>query len=246
MIKITINPADIKLAAAKIESKVKQTELIISPRGLTEVAKAVFTITATKFIRDLALEAKNDPAKFHHIYEWNQVGSPSAKLFLLKRAKINYGELVIALEFIKSKSFVPIRKELLNPGPTGKVVSAQHIFRDKARIMEEGKPVDISSSKIMAFYSESSGNEDGIVFVPAGRTIHINHPGGTKTNHALTSYAEEWYGSRARMVVENSRLIGQIGNAVAKVVSKNKSTPTMVISTIKMISAEYSRELSVL
>jgi hypothetical protein len=242
MIRIIINPADIKVATARIENKVNQVEFAVSPKSLTEIAKATFTLTGRRFIRDLSAEAIADPAKFHHIYEWGKVGSPASKLFILKRTNVQYGNLIIQIELLKSNTIVPINPELLVPGPTGRSVSAQHIFREKAKIMEEGKPINISSSRVMAFYVK----DQGIVFVPAGTVIHVMHPGGEKTAGALAEYAHSWYATRPNMIIESSRLIGQIGNAVAAAVNTQGSSFSTVYSAIKKVTSAYSEEMVVL
>jgi len=248
MIQISVSPADIKAATLKIENKVKQAEFAVSPMAMTEIAKAAFTITAKKFIQELSLEATQNPKKYHHLYEWNKVGNPSQKLFILKRMTVQYGKLTVRLETTRSSSFVPIREELLQPGPTGKTVSSRHIFKDKASVMEEGRPVRISSSKIMVFYSDSvmrtGGN--GLVFIPSGQIINVRNPGGTQVKGALRDYSELWYATRPAMIIEKSRLFSQIGNAVAKALNMQSSSPSTVIKAIQAVTAEYSQEISVI
>lgn len=249
MIQVIVDPESIKIAKAKIENKVKQAEFAVSPRAMTEVAKAVFTITARKFIRDISLEASLNPSKYHHLYEWNKIGSPTSKLFIMKRTSVQYGNLVITFEPTKSNTFVPINPKLLVGGPTGKTVSSRYIFRDKAKVMEDGSPVEISSNKIMVFYSDNpfrDNVEDGLVFVPAGQSITVRNPGGSETKGALKTFATEWYMFKSGMTIQSSRLIGQIGNAVAAAINIQNSSTSTVLRAIQSVTAEYSQEISVM
>ena len=100
----------------------------------------------------------------------------------------------------------------------------------------------------MAFQSDGwSDREDGMVFIPRGQVVHIAHPGGEDTTDALRKFALEWYSTKTAMVVQNSTLIGRMGNAVVKEVNlNNASSATSVMKVIKAVSAKFSRELEVL
>ena len=214
--------------------------MIVSPTALTEISKAVFTITAKRFLQDLSMAAKQDPARFHHLYEWGQVGNPTQKLFIMKRTRIQYGQLQIDLIPMKSNKPVPIPTRLREPGPTGRTVSAKHIFRNKMEIMENNSPIHIYTKKTIVFSPD--GQE--LVFLPKDRMINISHPGGPRTTHALREYTHTWYSMKAPTVITQSRLIRQIANEVAKTVNKQGSNPSQVYNTIKRVNSQYSREVS--
>lgn len=102
--------------------------------------------------------ARVDQAVLHHVYEWDQVGSPSSRLYDLQYTISNLG-LSIKSSFrqstsIKAGSNVP--------------------FYDKARIMENGIPVTIKPvrAKVLAF--DDNGEQ---VFTKG--PITIVNPGGS-------------------------------------------------------------------
>ena len=101
--------------------------------------------------------ARMDPRMLHHVYEWNQVGSPNARLFDIDY-NVNGSGLSIGGTFRQST--------IVKPGSTTP-------FYDKARIMEEGIPVRIRpvNKKALAF------NDDGEEVVIAGE-VTVMEPGG--------------------------------------------------------------------
>lgn len=122
-----------------------------------------------QFFRNLGAEVKNileefidsnasvDPQTLHHMYEWNQVGQASGRLFNINAVSNGYGVNFTASfnqsQTIKDGSRVP--------------------FYDKARIIEFGIPVIIKAktSNVLAF--EDNGET---VFTPG--PIGVTNPGG--------------------------------------------------------------------
>jgi hypothetical protein len=236
MIQVLINPSDINNIVEKIEQKVQQAEATVSPMALTEIGKAVFTITTKAFIRDLSLAAKTDPKKYHHLYEWNEIGRPSSKLFLIKRTNVQYGKLKITFIPIKSSKPVPIKSKLLEPGTTGKSVNSHYIFKNKMEIMESNTPIHIVTKNTIVFLNK----ENGLVFVPKNKIINILHPGGQATTNSLRNFSEIWYNTRSETVINNSRIIKEIENCVATVLNRPNSSKIEVINSIKQTSEKYS------
>lgn len=100
--------------------------------------------------------ARVAPQLLHHVYEWNQTGSPEARLFDLKCTVTGVG-LSIDSKFKQSKSI-----------KDGSKVP----FFDKARIMESGIPVRIvPKNKVLAFTVDG---EDVFTSSP----VTVNNPGG--------------------------------------------------------------------
>ena len=121
------------------------------------------------FFKELGLEVKNileefidsnasvSPQTLHHMYEWNQLGQASGRLFNITAVSNSYG-ITFTSSFnqsqtIKNGSRVP--------------------FYDKARIMELGIPVVIKAkeSKVLVF------EDNGDTVFTAG-PINISDPGG--------------------------------------------------------------------
>ena len=100
--------------------------------------------------------ARVAPQMLHHIYEWNQTGSPDARLFDLRYTVTGVG-LSVDSKFKQSRSI-----------KDGSKVP----FYDKARIMEDGIPVTISpKNKVLAFTVD--GEE---VFTSS--PVTVQSPGG--------------------------------------------------------------------
>ncbi len=104
-------------------------------------------------------QARVDPQRLHHVYEWYQSGQATARLFDIDYAVTGAG-LTFSSTFSQSKSLA-----------RGSTVP----FYDKAYIMENGIPVTIKpkTAKALAF---TDGGED--IFVKG--EIEIQNPGGSE------------------------------------------------------------------
>ena len=103
--------------------------------------------------------ARVNPNMLHHIYEWNQTGSPSARLYDISYTTSNLG-LSLRSSFSQSAS---IKDGSRTP------------FYDKARIMEEGIPVVIRPRVAQALAFEENGE---MVFTK--NEVRVDSPGGTE------------------------------------------------------------------
>jgi hypothetical protein len=238
-IQIKIDESSFKNIEKIVTHKVEQLEYVVSSNAKTEIAKAVFTITTKRFLKDLSNAAKNDEKKYHHLYESNKIGSNSKKLFLVKRTKFQHGDLNISFIPLKSTEPVRISKRLLRPGPTGKKVTARSIFRDKMEVMESNKPVHILTKRTIVF----SPDGENLVFVPRNKIINIMSPGGKDTTNALQNFATTWYSTKAEIVVRQSSLFKRIASRVGVVVNRKGSTKSDVLNAIKQVTSKYSNEI---
>lgn len=101
--------------------------------------------------------AKVSPELLHHVYEWDRVGSPNARLFDIDYTISNIG-LTFKTSFkqstsIKNGSNVP--------------------FYDKVRIMEDGVTVTIKPKKAKVLAFDINGEE---IFTP--NPVIVTNPGG--------------------------------------------------------------------
>lgn len=113
------------------------------------------TIEALKQYIDT--NARVNPRALHHIYEWHQTGSPSARLF-----DIDYKVVGGGISFNSTfKQSVTVKNGSSVP------------FYDKARIMEEGIPVTIKPkrSEVLAF-------DDNGEMVFTKSPVRVLNPGG--------------------------------------------------------------------
>jgi hypothetical protein len=103
------------------------------------------------------VNARLSPGALHHMYEWNQVGSPAARLFNLDYTVSGVG-LSISSTFSQSRS----------------VKAGSRVpFYNKASIMEKGVPVTISPKKNGVLVFNDNGET---VFTKS--PVTIKDPGG--------------------------------------------------------------------
>lgn len=105
--------------------------------------------------------ARVNPDALHHMYEWGQTGSPSARLFDISYSVTKAG-LSIGSTFRQSTSVKP---------------GSYSAFYDKARIMEYGVPVTISPSRSKVLVFEDQGET---VFTQ--KDVTISEPGGRQVS----------------------------------------------------------------
>lgn len=126
-------------------------------KGKTPFLQAVGLETVELMKQYIDSSARTNPAVLHHVYEWNQAGSPNARLF-----DINYTVSGLGLSFrstftqstsIKNGSRVP--------------------FYDKARIMEQGISVTIKPKQAQVLAFTDNGEE---IFTKG--PVNVSNPGG--------------------------------------------------------------------
>lgn len=101
--------------------------------------------------------AKTNPSILHHVYEWHQVGSPSARLY-----DIDYTISNLGLSFRSSFK----QSDTIQDG-------SNTPFYDKARIMENGIPVVIVPVEAQSLRFMQDGEE---VFTKG--PVYVSNPGG--------------------------------------------------------------------
>jgi hypothetical protein len=100
--------------------------------------------------------ARVNPQLLHHVYEWDQTGSPNSRLFELSYQQVGPG-LSFNSTFSQSRS---VRSGSSVP------------FYDKANIMEAGIPVTIiPKNRVLAF-------EDNGETVFTSKPVRVENPGG--------------------------------------------------------------------
>lgn len=128
-------------------------------KGKTVFLKTVGLETVELMKEFIDSNARVNPEMLHHVYEWNQTGSPSARLYDIQYTTSNLG-LSFRSSFRQSTS---IKNGSRTP------------FYDKARIMEEGIPVIIRPKVAQALAFEDNGET---VFTK--NEVRVDNPGGTE------------------------------------------------------------------
>jgi hypothetical protein len=230
MIKLQIDQKSINNLNKQLAMKVQAIGELTKGPILNDVARAAFVILGKRFLLATDIHSTINPKKMHHIYEWNRVGQRSARLFVLERSAILNGNFVVLTKFLPSNTPVPIPKELQTPGSNNRAVTSRHIFRNKADVMENGKPVRIESRKMLAFMGRN-----GIQFVQPGTVVNILNPGGTQVKHSFEKFMFEWYSSHAQTVIDSSGLYQTIVKEAAIILSKNNTGMTQIRAMVKQV-----------
>jgi len=215
----------------ELNLKANAIEALASEPVLNEISQAVFQITGKAFVNSVDMYARKNPKSMHHVYEWGKIGLKTGRLFVIRKESLGGGILAVASDFLQSKKPVPINPELASPGPTGKKVTRQSIFRDKASVMESGKSVSYIAKRIQAFMGES-----GLVFIRPGTAINIQNPGGIATRNAFANYMLEWYSVNAGVIVDSSGLAEKLAAEVSSVLNLNNTGPTEVLKTVRAVT----------
>lgn len=128
------------------------------------------------------VNAKMSPELLHHVYEWEKVGSPEARLFDLdysvSNAGITFTSSLKQSTSIKNGSNVP--------------------FYNKAKIMEEGVAVTIKPKRANALRFEIDGEE-----VYTSKDVVVENPGG-QTQGQFENVLNNFFGVYFRQSFLNS------------------------------------------
>lgn len=230
---------NINLVFKELENKVDGISELTSVNTLNQVGKAVFTITSKKFLKDFQKEAILNPKKYFHVYEWNSVGDNNQKLFKIKRQSLSAGNIKIKIDFLKSKKPVPINSNLnktLNRNMN--FVSKRSVFRDKAEIMESGKPVTFTTKQAIVFFSEKN-NE--LVFLPKRKIVKITNPGGKQTTYSFNRFVEKWYAKKADTVLNSSGLFENLETAVSRSMDNRGTGRNASKEAIRLVTEKYAQ-----
>jgi len=128
------------------------------------------------------VNARMSPELLHHVYEWEKVGSPEARLFdidyKITGAGITFTSSLKQSSSIKNGSNVP--------------------FYNKAKIMEEGVAVTIKPKRASVLRFEVDGQE-----VYTSREINVDNPGG-QTQGQFNNVISNFFGVYFRQSFLNS------------------------------------------
>lgn len=138
--------------------------------------------------------ARVDSEMLHHIYEWNRVGSPDARLFDIDYTISNLG-LSIKSSFRQSTS---VRDGSTVP------------FYDKARIMESGIPVTIKPKTARVLSFDDNGEQ---VFTK--KPVRVENPGGASVQGGLEKTLESFFNFFSQSFLQSSGIASYLENPVA-------------------------------
>lgn len=218
--------ADIS-GAAGVNAFLQQVSLKMNtPAHIGSVLKYAHAEMSQDFDTFMAAMAPNAPSRFHHVYEWNQIGNPDAQLW--KNVLRGGGNNRIAtFEWRASKSIVPVRDPLPPPGGrdggpratlnSGNRPKAIHVFVWKAPVMEYGKTVTVGPKrgKFIVYYTGPVSQEDGLMYQQvrfSREAITVKNPGGTETVGAFTKMYVDWWSKGGGQHVMNTTVKSNLSN----------------------------------
>lgn len=181
------------------EYELSLAENLSNGKSKRQIAMAGANLLDKYFGLWLDNKARRDPQSFHHVYEWNQVGSKNARLF---ECKITYSNDAI-IEFKLTQS-----KEPNNDG---------YVFENKALTMEYGDPVTIAPNDADVLAFEIDGE---MIFTP--NEVHIENPGGPDVVGSFYKAFEEFMSSEAQSALTTLNFSSTIANSV-----KNENEKTL-------------------
>jgi hypothetical protein len=169
-------------------------------KGKTELYMSLAPKISEMASQFIDANAKMSPELLHHVYEWEKVGSPSARLFdidyTISSAGITFTSSLKQSSSIKQGSNVP--------------------FYNKATIMEQGVGVTIKPKRASVLRFEIDGQE-----VYTSKEVRVENPGG-QTQGQFENVISNFFGVYFRQSFLNSSGLLQYFNS-PKVYKKNIS-----------------------
>lgn len=234
MINIKVTPDSVKRLDVELKNKLDGSKEIVSAKSKKEIFNAIFSISAPEFIKYTNFRARSMPESFHHVYDWNSVGSETGRLFrIIKTSQIGSSGMIY-YNFVNSKKRVPVADILRQPGSTGKTVGESRIFKKKAEVMESGKSVSFISNKTVAFASNNN-----IVFVPPNKPIIIKSPGGKAASGAFEKHFISWWMVKPAELTEKLGVFKNIESAVSKTLNVTGAGKSAAATAISRSLSKY-------
>lgn len=234
MIDITITPQSKNELFIEIQNKIEGIKELNSVQTKKQLMDVAFSLTALKFVKRTNMLARSNKKAFHHVYEWGGTGKESDRLFRIIKKSMSGGNASVYYKFNNSKKNSPVARVLTIPGKTGKRVTTTGIFKNKANVMESGKPVSFVTSKTIAIPSGS-----GISFIPPGKTINIKNPGGMETTGSFDRHFKTWWSANFPRALEERGVINTLEKSIARTLSVKGRGRSSVISTIRTTLGRY-------
>lgn len=193
------------------------SSLTTSPAFQNKFRQVIFAQIEKDFGEYLDSKARTNPSQYHHVYEWKGVGDPSARLFKLKSKNQDGLSFQIGYEFKLSKTAVPSNHS-----------QTRHVFRNKASVMEEGRPLTIRPKNAERLVFEIRGS---MVFMPKGKSVTISRAGGGKTTSRFKiAYSQFFKGNLVSSSIKKSGFQKIFNYKIAKAMGLPKNIKTVKYS----------------
>ena len=138
--------------------------------------------------------ARVSPETLHHVYEWYQTGSPSARLFEINYIIKDAVGLSFNYSFSQSRSYAN---------------GSTKAFYDKANIMENGTPVTIRPKAGGVLSFEKDGEQ-----VFTRKPIVVENPGGSDVQGGFEQTLKMFFDNYfTQSFIVSSGILGHLNNA---------------------------------
>lgn len=158
---------------------------------MSDLMNASMKIMKQDFQRYADMLAMNMPARFHHVYEWGQIGNPNAALW--ETLATGHGrDREVSFVFRPSITTVPIPD--IPASKSGAQFKEIHVFTWKAPVMEYGEAVHIATrnSEVLAFPNPDLNSDRPLIFTRG--PVVVRNPGGKAVQGAFTTTFSDWWG----------------------------------------------------
>lgn len=209
-----------------------------TPAHIGPALKYAHAELSNHFTAHMAAVAPTRPSAFHHVYEWNRIGDPTAKLWrdVLRGGGNNR---VATFEWRASKSIVPVRDPLPVPqslagnpyGDPDNLPKQIHVFVWKAPVMEYGHDLNIAPKrgKFIVYFTGPTSNPDDEMYQTlrfSTEPITVHNPGGTQVKGAFTREYVDWWSHGGAQSVFQTTLNRVFQMKVKELASKGLASAT--------------------
>lgn len=180
------------LAMSTYDSMILQN-LYTSPINKQKITRGAALLLKNYFDQYLDMRARQNPSAYHHVYEFEQTGNPSSRLFKANVTNTADGSAFINYSFTLAK----------NPNEEG------YAFPEKASVMESGQTITITPKRGKYLkYKLSDGR-----FVTSEKSI-VENPGGPEVSGSFEQTFRNFMAGQANVVLEKFRFFNKIEDAM--------------------------------
>lgn len=182
------------------------SEEIRTDQHMGPVLKYVHAELAQAFDAYMTAISTADPSRFHHVYEWNQIGNPNAKLWK-NILRGQGGNRTVTWTWRASKTIVPVTQEAQDVG-----VQAVHVFVWKAPVMEYSTDITITPKRKtgLAYFTGPTSDPERWKLNFTKSPIDVQNPGGMQVKGAFTAAYLEWWSESGGAGAEFSSRIRRV------------------------------------
>lgn len=158
----------------------------VDEKSMRRYNEKIFRNLETNFGKYIDAKARTQKDRYHHVYEWRQVGQKPGRLWRLSKTKSGPSSMRIKYNFVNSTKVADIHPSLQIPGPGGRVVTKSAVFKRKAYVMEEGIPVTIrrKSANFLAIPTRYEFQGKGNITFSKG-PVTVRNPGGNNVRYSF-------------------------------------------------------------